>query len=207
MSIDKNTKRHDSKSVRVSIEQNRGGKDAIHRILDAYGFESRQALCNHLGISQSTMANRYARDTFPSDWIIICNIETGASLIWLTTGKGTPFLEPEKSQVESVEYFKITNGVLVKIDDYIFDAKYLPENLLNPSLVSSEGASYLLDEYEGEITDGLWLIEIDKLVSIRELNRFPGGRIRVENGKASFECHASEIKVLGKVLSKTNYME
>lgn len=66
--------------------QNRGGQKVIERILVAYGFTSRQAFCNHLGISQSTMANRYARDTFPADWVIICSIETGASIDWLASG-------------------------------------------------------------------------------------------------------------------------
>ncbi|WP_255473689.1 hypothetical protein [Pantoea sp. paga] len=34
-----------------------------------------------------------------------------------------------------------------------------------------------------EITDGVWLIEIDKLISVKELYRFLGGRIRVEKEK------------------------
>jgi len=46
-----------------------------------------------------------------------------------------------------------------------------------------------------EITDGLWLIEIEKPISVKELYRFHGERIRVENGKASFECKADDIKV------------
>lgn len=63
-----------------------------------------------------------------------------------------------------------------------------------------------MDAYEGEVTDGLWLIEMDELASIRELNRLPGNRIRVENGKASFECKAEDIKVLGKVVARTEYL-
>ncbi|MBJ3622747.1 helix-turn-helix domain-containing protein, partial [Salmonella enterica subsp. enterica serovar Weltevreden] len=62
MSTQKNTFRHVSESLKTSIMQNRGGQKVIERILVAYGFTSRQAFCNHLGISQSTMANRYARD-------------------------------------------------------------------------------------------------------------------------------------------------
>lgn len=57
-----------------------------------------------------------------------------------------------------------------------------------------------------EITDELWLIEIEKLISVKELYRFPGGRIRVENEKASFECKADDIKVLGKVVARTEYL-
>lgn len=67
-----------------------GGKEAITRILQAYGFSTRQALCDHLGVSQSTMANRWMRDTFPHDWLIACHLDTGASMLWLTTGQGTP---------------------------------------------------------------------------------------------------------------------
>ena len=52
----------------------------------------------------------------------------------------------------------------------------------------------------------MWLIEIDGLVSLRELVRYPGGRVRVENGKTSFECQADDIKVLGKVISKTEFL-
>ncbi|MCV5888353.1 helix-turn-helix domain containing protein, partial [Escherichia coli] len=59
------------------------------RILKAYGFSSRQAFCNHLGISQSTMANRYARDTFPADWVVICSMETGVPVEWLAFGTDT----------------------------------------------------------------------------------------------------------------------
>lgn len=52
-------------------------------------FSSRQAFCNHLGISQSTMANRYARDTFPADWVVICSMETGVPVEWLAFGTDT----------------------------------------------------------------------------------------------------------------------
>ncbi len=87
MSTQKNTFRHVSDTLRTSILNNRGGQKVIERIVSAYGFASRQALCNHLGISQSTMANRYARDTFPADWVLICNLETGASVEWLSSGE------------------------------------------------------------------------------------------------------------------------
>ena len=75
-----------------------------------------------------------------------------------------------------------------------------------PEKPASAGASANLATFEGEIVDGLWLIEIDKLVSIRELVRFPGGGIRVENGKSSFDCQLSDIVVLGKVITRTEYL-
>lgn len=46
------------------MDFNSGGKKAIERLVEAYGFGTRQALCDHLGVSKSTMATRYMRDIF-----------------------------------------------------------------------------------------------------------------------------------------------
>lgn len=206
MSTQNNTKRNESNLVRESVESNKGGKEVIFRIVEAYGFSSRQALCNHLGVSQSTLANRSARDTFPADWVIICHVETGASLTWLSTGKGVPFEDAPNSRTVILERKKISNGFLEDAGDHLLDGEHLQSGLTSPFIVEADRSIYLVDSYEGEIVDGMWLIEFDKLVSIRELVRFPGGRVRVENGKASFECQANEISTLGKVISKTEYL-
>lgn len=76
--------------IQVKAGENTGGREAIHRLMAAYDFKSRQQLCDHLGASKSTMANRYLRDSFPAEWVIQCALETGVSLLWLTTGQGEP---------------------------------------------------------------------------------------------------------------------
>lgn len=183
--------------------QNNGGKPVIERMLQAYGFTTRQALCNHLGISQSTMANRYARDTFPSDWTIICSVETGASLSWLISGEGAMFDEESQQKILTLKHQKITDGVIDNQTEMIYDSSAIPGTLTAPFLVTFENSLYLVDIHNGEINDGWWLIEIDGLISVREVFRFPGGRIRIENSRASFECQTDEVKVLGKVISRT----
>lgn len=203
MSTQNITKRNIQKKLHSNIMQNTGGQPVIERILKAYGFTTRQSLCNHLGISQSTMANRYARNTFPSDWTIICSIETGVSLQWLVSGEGVMFEDEVERKALALKHYKITDGVLASLSDIYYDSSLLPDGLSSPSLVAYESSLYLIDEHEGEINDGWWVIEIDGLYSIREIFRFPGGRIRVENGKASFECQARDIKVFGKVFLKT----
>ena len=152
-----------------------GGKEAITRILQAYGFSTRQALCDHLGVSQSTMANRWMRDTFPHDWLIACHLDTGASMLWLTTGQGSSTTKADGD-----------NGLPLQL---------------------KENSLYLVDEFRGEINDGIWLIELDGFMSIRQVYRLPGGRLRVENGPASFECTPSDIKANGRVISKITFTE
>ncbi|ADU70740.1 phage repressor protein CI [Pantoea sp. At-9b] len=182
-----------------------GGKDPIERIVQAYGFSSRQALCRHLDVSQSTMANRIMRGNFPADWVLICAMETGTSLEWLTYGRGDSNITNQDNPSTKIELKNITNGKFSSSNWVEYDEQLLQGEIHAPLLITFEKQTYLVDETEAEITDGLWLIEIDGLISVKELYRFPGGRIRVENGKASFECKAEEIRVLGKVVARTEY--
>lgn len=184
-----------------------GGKDAITRILQAYGFSTRQALCDHLGVSQSTMANRWMRDTFPHDWLIACHLDTGVSMLWLTTGQGKLTTDSSSDTTLLLQLKEITNGVYASITQVAYDSNLVPQNAADPFFVKFESTYYLAEEFTGEITDGIWLIELDGLLSIKQVYRLPGGRLRVENGPASFECSVSEIKVQGKVISKTEFME
>lgn len=200
------TNKDDVKLIRDFISQNRGGKEVIARILEAYGFTTRIALCNQLGVSQSTMANRYARDTFPADWVIVCHLETGASLIWLSTGEGSRFLGGNDENITYLKRMDITNGNISTQNDVIADTSTIPEGLNSPFILNADKTTYLADRYDGELVDGFWFIEIDGIVSVRELYRFPGGRVRVENGKASFECKIDDIKILGKIITRTESM-
>lgn len=206
MSMRNLTNEDDIKLIRDFISQNRGGKEVIARILEAYGFTTRIALCNRLGVSQSTMANRYARDTFPADWVIVCHLETGASLIWLSTGEGSRFLGGQDENITHLKRIDITNGNISTQNDVIADISTIPEGLLSPFILNADKTTYLADRYDGELVDGFWFIEIDGIVSVRELYRFPGGRVRVENGKASFECQIEDIKILGKIISQTKLL-
>lgn len=76
-----------------------------------------------------------------------------------------------------------------------------------PRLVNADGMIWLIDDFSGELVDGFWMIEMDGVISIREMYRLPGGKVRVENGKASFECSANDVKVMGKVIGKTEFMD
>lgn len=201
--MERSTKDFTSRKVPILPE---GGKDPVERIVKAYGLSSRQALCRHLNVSQSTMANRIMRGNFPADWVLICSMETGASLEWLTYGTGNPNITDQDNRSTKIELKKISNGIFSSSNWVEYDTQLLPSDVKAPLLVNFEKQNFLVDMTATEITDGLWLIEIDNLISVKELYRFPGGRIRVENGKASFECKADDIKVLGKVVARTEYL-
>jgi len=202
-----NTKETPMAISAFNISSQSGGRDAITRILQAYGFSTRQALCEHLGVSQSTMANRWMRDTFPHDWLIACHLDTGASVLWLATGHGSPGVQNAPDNGLLLQYKEISNGIISDSNVVHYDSLLIPKKATNVSLVKFEGDVYIVEEYKGEVNDGVWFIEIDGFSSIRRIYRLPGSKLRVENGPASFECEASGISVLGKIIGKTTFTE
>ncbi|AHJ74574.1 phage repressor protein CI [Kosakonia sacchari] len=178
----------------------KGGRGAIERMVEAYGFKTRQALCDHLGISKSTLATRYMRDSFPAEWVIQCALETGTSLNWLTTGQGT-LKSSQKENIKEIEKKILSSGKLLPDGFYVFDNNFLPVNLKNPFVVIDGTSKYICDKDYGDVRDGKWIVGIDGEVAIRKLTRLPGHRINVEGSNSSFECRIDEIDIIGKITS------
>ncbi|MCK7150941.1 helix-turn-helix domain-containing protein [Enterobacter roggenkampii] len=180
-----------------SINFETGGREAIERLVTAYGFTTRQALADHLKVSKSTLANRYLRDTFPSDWIIKCALETGVSLLWLTTGNG-PVFDDARKDVVTVKRKKIIDGKLYDSNFYFFDQSFLPDSIHTPLIICDAETLILCEQNFDEITDGKWLVEVEGKVSIRTLTRIPIGRVKVSDKDCFFECNITDIKVIAK---------
>ncbi|MDX6913935.1 phage repressor protein CI [Pectobacterium carotovorum] len=176
-----------------------GGKKAIERMVEAYGFSTRQALCDHLGISKSTLATRYMRDSFPAEWVIQCALETGASIYWLSSGNG-PMFEDGKSDVVSIPRKKLLNGKLHDSNYYMFDKAFLPDGLQDPIVIVDGDVTYIADRKFDEVTDGKWLVEIEGKTSVRELTRIPVGKVRVSGVGMAFDCGIDEIGVISKII-------
>ena len=197
--------------IETTIKPNEGGKAAIKRLIEAYGFTTRQALADHLQVSKSTLANRYMRDTFPADWIIRCTLETGTSLQWLSFGIGsafpvskesdtTPLNNDATTNVVMVKQKKIIDGVLFDDNVYSFNRALLATSLKNPLVVRDADKSYLADQSCSELTDGKWIIEIEGKVSIKDLVKMPLGKalLTASNPSITFECMAKDIKLIAR---------
>ncbi|WGC21719.1 helix-turn-helix domain-containing protein [Enterobacter ludwigii] len=183
----------------IKINPKQGEKAAIERLVKAYGFTTRQALADHLGVSKSTLANRYMRDTFPADWIIQCALETGVSLRWLSTSDGPMHLDA-RTQVATLNKTKIIDGKLIDSGYIFFDITLLPCNDENISAVEYDNSTCLIRKDINEVNDGKWIVSIDGLYSIRELARIPNNRIMLEDKSSKIECNIEDIEVIGKVI-------
>lgn len=178
---------------------NTGGQEVVHRILEAYGYKTRQALCDRLGVSKSTMASRYTRDIFPADWVIQASLETGASLKWLSFGEGEKF-ENEDKKTLKVSALYLVEGKPAEHESFIFDPKLIKTDAENLKVVVSADGSYLVDMSYSGLIEGVWLVEMDGLLDFRMITRLPKQMIRVTNDITSFECAVEDIRLMGKTI-------
>lgn len=179
------------------IDFKMGGRGVIERLLEAYGFKTRQALCDHLGVSKSTLATRYMRDLFPAEWVIQCTIETGVSLRWLATGEG-PRFDDARNDVIAIPRQKLIDGKLYDSNYYMFDKAFLPDGLKDPVVILDSDITYIADRQFDEVVDGKWLVEIEGRTSIRDLTRIPVGKVRVSGTGAEFDCGLGDIQIIAE---------
>ena len=193
------------------MDLRKGGKAAIERMLEAYGFTTKQALCQQLGISSSTLANRYLRDTFPADYIIQCALETGASLQWLVTGESN--LDGHVRE-KNIILKKLINNQLENIGSYKVDTRITPDFPTNIfALKLNNNDIYLISSSLKRPQNGLWLFNIDSEYFIKKITKLPDGKVKIEEGEHSFISKANELNIEGGVIcihTKTdlyNYIE
>lgn len=175
------------------MDFNNGGRKAIERLVEAYGFQTRQALADHLGVSKSTLATRYMRDIFPSDWVITCALQTGASLTWLVEGTG-PIFDIEKSDVLRIKKQKLIDGNLLDSGTVFFDKTILPQDIISPIILEIDKILYIADLSFSEIFDGQWLLSIDGKLSVRSVSRIPNNNIRVTKDDLTFDCSVEDLQ-------------
>ncbi|KGM25724.1 phage repressor protein [Photorhabdus luminescens] len=190
----------------IKMGADSGGKQAIERLVRAYGFKSRQALSDHLGVSKSTMANRYLRDSFPADWVIQCNLETSASLLWLSTGQGEMFPDGERKKesleniiAPTIQRVRLAGGKLNIDSPVVLDSELIAKGVRKPLVVDDGNSWYLLDTEEPDVQDGLWLVDIQGMNSIKKITKIPVNKIRVSDNDVTFDCAIDEINFVGRV--------
>ncbi|EEV0101678.1 MULTISPECIES: phage repressor protein CI [Enterobacteriaceae] len=174
--------------------------DVLDRICEAYGFSQKIQLANHFDIASSSLSNRYTRGAISYDFAAHCALETGANLRWLLTGEGEAFVNNrEPSGVKRIEGFTLSEEILKPDNQLSIDAQFFTKPLTDGMAIRSEGKIYFVDK-QASLSDGLWLVDIEGAISIRELTKLPGRKLHVAGGKVPFECGIDDIKALGRVV-------
>ncbi|MBY0741339.1 helix-turn-helix domain-containing protein [Klebsiella sp. M581] len=174
--------------------------DVLDRICEAYGFSQKTQLANHFDIASSSLSNRYTRGAISYDFAAHCALETGANLRWLLTGEGEAFVNNrESSDAKRIDGFTLSEEILKSDKQLSVDAQFFTKPLTDGMAIRSEGKIYFVDK-QASLSDGLWLVDIEGAISIRELTKLPGRKLHVAGGKVPFECGIDDIKALGRVV-------
>ncbi|MGR7152912.1 phage repressor protein CI [Klebsiella aerogenes] len=174
--------------------------DVLDRICEAYGFTQKIQLANHFDIASSSLSNRYTRGAISYDFAAHCALETGANLRWLLTGEGEAFVNNrDSSDAKRIEAFTLSEEILKSDKQLSIDAQFFTKPLTDGMAIRSEGKIYFVDK-QASLSDGLWLVDIEGAISIRELTKLPGRKLHVAGGKVPFECGIDDIKALGRVV-------
>lgn len=178
-----------------------GGKPVLRRILDAYGFTMQKELGDLLGISSGTISTWVRREFFPGDVVVTCALDTGVSLEWLATGKGKMRDSKESvAQCISIKRSRLESGKLKDAGLWHPDPSMIPADSEALAFVDGVGASWLVDCSASNIGNGRWLIDIDGALDVFDVIRLPGGKVRLSNKSAEFECNISDITPAGLVI-------
>lgn len=186
--------------MKLQIDFSLGGSEVLDRVIEAYGFKTKLALAEHLGIASSSLANRYKRDYFPSDVVVRCMAETGANLNWLAAGVGDKFGEYSLNTL-IIPRKKITDGSLIDLEPLVLDKTLngLKTKLINPLSVELDDSTYVLERDFKSVNDGEWLVEIEGSSSIKQLTFIPVKSVRVQGHGTSFDCPLEHIEIIAKV--------
>jgi len=178
-----------------------GGKAVLSRILDAYGFTMQKQLCELLDISSGTVSTWIRRNYFPGDVVVACSLDTGASLLWLATGKGK-----QKGGglceacIQKIPHKNLNSGQLIDSGIWSVDLSFINHSFEEAVFISNSSGAWVVDLKIADISNGRWLLGIDDKYDIYDITLLPGRKINVVSNGASFVCSTDDIKVAGKII-------
>lgn len=191
----------------MDVMKRSGGKEILQRIMQAYGFTLQKELGDHLNIPSATMSAWVRREHFPGDVVIVCALDTGASLYWLSTGNRLVHEENKENQssislpkgLRQINKYSIHTGKFTDDGKWFCDESLIEPTVIEPALIVKNGLRWLIDIDVKNVVNGRWLVDVDGTNDVYDISRLPGNRLIVKNESSQFECLVDEIKCVGKV--------
>jgi len=179
-----------------------GGKPVLRRIMDAYGFTLQKQLCDLLDLSSGTVSTWVRRDYFPGDVVVTCALDTGVSLEWLATGKGTSSgssVQGIATNYSVLKKYNIESGILEESGEWICDKSLVQPLSENCGFVEKGNESWIVDFEQKNLGNGRWLIDIDGSHDVYSVVRVPGNNIQLSNKGTDIQCKVTDVVCIGLV--------
>ena len=187
-----------------------GGKEVIERLMQATKTASNQALADAFDLPKSTVGTWRHRNLVPYEIVIRLHLETGISIRWLTLGEGEPYPSSNEhvhisngnksKNILDIEYFALTNGKLISNETLSFEKSYLEKlGTLNVIAVDNDNSTYFIDKEVHQAVSGTYLVDIDGLLSLNEIQRLPGKKLAISFNGSTITVDEGDVKVVGRV--------
>ncbi|MFM2650265.1 phage repressor protein CI [Vibrio alginolyticus] len=187
-----------------------GGRDVTERMKLVTKTNDFKSLGECLGVSKGTISTWHQRGLTPYEVIIRLHLRTGASIKYLALGEGEPFplqssqdhltKKNESRTLFDIDVFKLVNGKLQGNETLPFDKAYLDKlGVLNVMGVEQDGSTYIIDKEVHQAVSGTYLVDMDGLFSLNEIQRLPGKKLAISFNGSTIQVDELDVKVVGRV--------
>ncbi|MBY8024016.1 helix-turn-helix domain-containing protein [Vibrio fluvialis] len=187
-----------------------GGKDVIKKLMEVTNSERQQDIADVFDIPKSTIATWRQRDLTPFEIAIRTHLRTGVSLEWLLLDKGDPYPQTptqkhitkknESKTIFDIDCFRIEDGQLVGNGTIAFDKSLLDEvGVINTMAIKDGLKTVLINKESRQAVNGTYLVDIDGLLSLNEIQRLPGKKLAISFNGSTIQVDELDVKVVGRV--------
>lgn len=187
-----------------------GGKLVTDRLNEILETKTIRELGEKLQLSPSTIATWHKRELCPFEVVIRAHIYTGVSLKWLTLGEGEPFPNRNSQKHESkrletkflldVDTFTIKKGELEDLSTITLDKALLEQfDVTNAMAIREADSIYVIDKEIRQAISGTYLVDMDGLLSLNEIQRLPGRKLAISFNGSTITVDEDSVRVVGRV--------
>ena len=206
---------HKSHVPTISSYQYLGGKTVTSKLCSVLYIDEYQDLADVFGIPRGTVSTWHSRETTPFEIAIRSHLATGVSLRWLLLNEGEAFPTLTNTGAETtsnvliLSHYQLKSGELTALPALSFDPALLKQSNTEPHhLMALQTASttMIIDQSDNLPISGSYLITIDNLMSINDIQRLPGNQLVLHYGQSSIAVAQADINIIGKVIISINHI-
>ncbi|OBU17205.1 hypothetical protein AYY19_11135 [Photobacterium aquimaris] len=211
----KPTSTHKSHVTSLSSYQYLGGKAVTSKLCSVLDIDEYQDLADVFNIPRGTVSTWHSRETTPFEIAIRSHLATGVSLHWLLLDEGEAFPHINTSMTEAnldtliLPHYRLKSGQLAPLSALSFDQVLLKQSTNEPPLLialQTATATLIIDKNDTLPISGNYLISIDQLMSINDIQRLPANQLVLHYGQSSVTIAQDDIEIIGKVIISIDHV-
>ncbi|OBU23827.1 transcriptional regulator [Photobacterium kishitanii] len=206
---------HKSHVTTLSPYQYLGGKAVTSKLCSVLDIDEYQDLADIFNIPRGTVSTWHSRETTPFEIAIRSHLATGVSLRWLLLNEGEAFPHMVTSDTEvtssvlTLPYYQLKSGLLTTLPALSFDPILLKQAAIDPLLLmalQTSTTTLIIDKSDNLPISGSYLISIDNLMSINDIQRLPANQLVLHYGQSSIAIAQDDIKIIGKIILSIDHV-